>query len=137
MGAEPGMAAARPAGYHTFMQHRSPFWMILGALTGLIAVAASALGAHLHSDAATQRSIASAAQMNGWHALALLFCAVWPGGRWIHAAGLCFTVGMLLFCGSLYATALGRQWLFVAPYGGGLLMLGWVLLAAAALVRGR
>lgn len=119
------------------MQQRSPIWLVLGALFGVTAVAASALASHLHTDPATLRSLASAAQMNGWHALALLFCAVWPGGRWIHVAGLCFTTGVLLFCGSLYVAVLGLSWQAVAPYGGGLLMLGWVSLAVAALARDR
>jgi len=59
------------------------------------------------------------------------------GGRLAHAAALAFALGMVLFCGAVYAqgftgTSLGP----VAPTGGTLLMLGWLLLGLSAL-RGR
>ena len=119
------------------MQQRSRIWVLLGAVFGLSAVGASALASHWHADAGTLRALASAAQMNGWHALALLFCGLWPGGRWVHVAGLCFTLGILLFCGSIYATLFGYHWQAMAPYGGGVLMVGWAMLALAALARER
>jgi uncharacterized membrane protein YgdD (TMEM256/DUF423 family) len=73
--------------------------------------------------------------MQGWHALALLGTGLWaPRGGWLaDLAGAAFTVGMLLFCGALYT--LGVQGMAlggVAPTGGVLLMVGWLLLAASA-----
>ena len=46
--------------------------------------------------------------------------------------------GIVLFCGSLYAMCLFEwKWLGpVTPLGGAFLMVGWLLLAIAALRRG-
>ncbi len=113
-------------------------WVALGGLAGLLAVAAAAGAAHLPLDAGQLRAVASAVQMQGWHALALLACGIWgaQGGRLTHAAGAAFAVGMLLFCGTIYATAVGGPHLgALAPVGGSLLMLGWALLGLSALRR--
>ncbi len=71
-----------------------------------------------------------------WLILALLGTALLTprGGRFAHAAAVAFVLGMLLFCGAVYVlgiagVSLGR----VAPAGGSLLMLGWLLLGASAL----
>jgi uncharacterized membrane protein YgdD (TMEM256/DUF423 family) len=51
-----------------------------------------------------------------------------------NCAGAAFAVGLVLFCGAVYALALGGMRLpLLAPIGGSLLMLGWALLAASAL----
>jgi uncharacterized membrane protein YgdD (TMEM256/DUF423 family) len=118
-------------------------WIGLGALSGLGAVAMAAVAAHvLPTNAAphTAEILRSAIQMQGWHALALLACGLWAGrtgrlaSRLTNCAGAAFTAGLLLFCGALYALALGGIHLpMVAPIGGSLLMLGWALIAASAL----
>lgn len=113
-------------------------WVALGALAGLLAVAAAAGAAHLPVEAGEARAIASAVQMQGWHALALLGCGLWGarGGGLTHSAGAAFTLGTLLFCGTVYAGALGGPHLgALAPLGGSLLMLGWALLGLSALRR--
>ena len=113
-------------------------WVALGGLAGLLAVAAAAGAAHLPVEAGEARAVASAVQMQGWHALALLSCGVWGarGGGLTHAAGAAFALGALLFCGTVYAGALGGPHLGVlAPVGGSLLMLGWALLGLSALRR--
>ncbi len=117
------------------MNDKFRVWVAVGAVFGLVAVAAAAGGAHLAVDPAPARALASAVQMNGWHALALLFCGVWARGRLTHAAGAAFTAGTVLFCGSVYAGVLGVAVGPVAPVGGVLLMGGWALLAASALRR--
>jgi uncharacterized membrane protein YgdD (TMEM256/DUF423 family) len=41
---------------------------------------------------------------------------------------------LVLFCGAVYSLALaGVSWGFLAPTGGILLMIGWLLLGASAL----
>jgi uncharacterized membrane protein YgdD (TMEM256/DUF423 family) len=113
-------------------------WVALGAFAGLLAVAAAAGAAHLPVDAGQARAIGAAVQMQGWHALALVGCGIWGarGGRLVHAAGAAFAVGALLFCGTVYAGALGGPHLGVlAPVGGSLLMLGWLLLGLSAVRR--
>lgn len=119
-------------------------WIVLGALAGFLAVGMEAAAAHALAgrlDAAALALVRGADQMLGWHALALVLCGVWAERRrgWlIHLAGLAFALGILGFGGGLYALALaGTRLPSVAPAGGVLLMLGWLLLGASALRRPR
>lgn len=110
-------------------------WFGLGSLAGLAAVAMAAFAAHGISDAASARIVGSGVQMQGWHALALLAVALWvPRGGWLaQLAGAAFTVGLALFCGAVYSLGLaGVSWGILAPTGGILLMVGWLLLGASA-----
>ena len=72
------------------------------------------------------------------HALGLLAVAWasarWPGA-WVNAAGWLFAAGIVLFSGSLYLLAVtGARWLgAVTPLGGTCFILGWAVLAFAAL----
>jgi uncharacterized membrane protein YgdD (TMEM256/DUF423 family) len=114
-------------------------WIALGALAGLTAVAMAAYLAHGIADPTAQRIVANGVQMQGWHALALVGTGLWTpkGGRLADAAGLAFTLGLILFCGSVYSLALaGISWGLLAPTGGILLMIGWLLLGVSA-IRGR
>lgn len=113
-------------------------WIGLGGLAGFAAVAMAAVAAHVVAPDA-RGIVASGVQMEGWHALALIGTGLWEprGGRLADAAGFAFSLGILLFCGALYSLALGGVPLGpVAPAGGTLLMIGWLLLGASAL-RGR
>jgi len=79
--------------------------------------------------------VRNAVEMHGWHALALLACGIWAprGGRLVDWAGTAFALGILLFCGAVYALALlGLHLPMVAPIGGSLLILGWTLLGLSA-----
>jgi len=112
-------------------------WVGAGALAGLTAVAMAAFAAHgLEGDApAAREMVAQAVQMQGWHALALLFCGVWSArAGWLaDAAGAAFVIGLLAFCGGVYSLALfGTRLPNVAPTGGTVLMLGWLLLLLSA-----
>jgi uncharacterized membrane protein YgdD (TMEM256/DUF423 family) len=111
-------------------------WIGLGGLAGFGTVAMAAFAAHGIADPAAVRIVSSGVQMQGWHALALLGVGLWAprGGRLAHAAGAAFAIGLILFCGSVYALGLaGMSWGMLAPTGGVLLMLGWLLLGASAL----
>ncbi len=116
-------------------------WIALGALAGLLAVAFSAVAAHAlpaRLDPARLRMVESAIQMQGWHALALVLTGLWVertgAARLANLAGLAFSLGLVLFCGAVYALALaGIRLGPTAPTGGILLMLGWLLLGASAL----
>ncbi len=116
-------------------------WIGLGALAGLGAVAMAAAAAHALTglSPAMLRATDSGVQMQGWHALALVACGIWATlrpGVLVHAAGLAFALGTLLFCGAVYALALaGMATGPLAPIGGSLLMLGWLLLGASAFRR--
>lgn len=113
-------------------------WFALGALAGLGAVGLSAAAAHLRLDAATAAALRDAVQMQGWHALALLVCGV-RGGRWCNFAGWFFVLGLLFFCGAIYARVFGPGLPIsnVAPFGGVMLMVGWAMLVVAAFRRRR
>ncbi len=117
------------------------FWIAAGALAGLLAVALSAWAAH---GAAAQlaegqlQMLDRAITMQGWHALALFGTGLYARrrGGLAHLAGAAFLLGLLAFCGAVYALAifglsLGR----VAPVGGSLLMVGWLLVFLAAFKR--
>jgi uncharacterized membrane protein YgdD (TMEM256/DUF423 family) len=114
-------------------------WIGLGSLVGLAAVGMAALAAHgLEAlGLARLQMVRNAVQMQGWHALALLACGLWSGrggGGLANAAGVAFLAGLVLFCGSVYALAIGGARVGVlAPVGGTLLMLGWALLGLSAL----
>jgi uncharacterized membrane protein YgdD (TMEM256/DUF423 family) len=117
-------------------------WNFLGGVAGAGAVGMAAAAAHelpQRLDAHALEIVRSGVQMQGWHALALIGCGAWAArGGWLaQAAGVAFALGMLLFCGAIYALALaGISSGPAAPAGGMLLMLGWLLLAASALRRG-
>jgi uncharacterized membrane protein YgdD (TMEM256/DUF423 family) len=123
-----------------------PVWLMLGALNGLIAVAASAWGWHgLGGDDGARKmvEIASANQM--FHGLALLAIAA-LGSRGavrtrllLNVAGGCFVAGVLLFSGTLYWFALLAELPVrgAAPAGGVLLMVGWLALMGSAVIGGR
>jgi uncharacterized membrane protein YgdD (TMEM256/DUF423 family) len=116
-------------------------WIVAGAVSGFLAVALGAFGAHgLPRDTPAQALEwwKTAAQYHLAHALAQLFCGVmWRQGLRVDGAGWCFLAGSFVFSGTLYAMTLGApRWLgAVTPLGGLLLLLGWLLLALAG--RGR
>ena len=112
----------------------------LGALSGFIAVGAGAFGAHGLKARLTPDLLAvfdTGARYQMLHALALLAVAWavtrWPG-RAALASGWCFVAGTVVFSGSLYLLALTgvRSLGAVTPFGGVLLLAGWLLLALAA-----
>jgi len=117
------------------------FWLITGALAGLIAVGLSAWAAHglpARLEPTRISAVQNALTMQGWHALALLIAGLMAerGRALAHGAGAAFLAGMVLFCGAVWAGALSGQSLGpIAPLGGMLLMLGWGILALAALRR--
>lgn len=113
-------------------------WVGLGALAGLTAVGMAALAAHGLDGLGPARlgMVRDALRMQGWHALALLACGLWaPRGGWLaDLAGAAFALGLLLFCGAVYALAIaGAPVGMLAPVGGTLLMVGWALLGLSAL----
>jgi uncharacterized membrane protein YgdD (TMEM256/DUF423 family) len=119
-------------------------WVGFGAITGVLMVAMAAYAAHGLQTAspATISAVHSAVEMQGFHALALLFTGLWArrSGVLAHLAGVAFTIGVVLFCGSIYQP-LAPAYLHIphvpmaAPTGGIALMAGWVLLGLSALRR--
>jgi uncharacterized membrane protein YgdD (TMEM256/DUF423 family) len=113
----------------------------IGALVGGLAVAAGAFGAHaLRDHLAPERLVQYelAVRYQLYHALALLAvgwaAARWPGAT-VNAAGWLFVVGIVIFCGTVYALSFGSPRWFgaITPIGGLSLIVAWALLAWAAL----
>ncbi len=119
-------------------------FFILGTVFGFIGIAAGAFGAHLlrdNLDVELMNVFETAVRYQMYHVFALLLIA-FARRRYDHRAlfwsGWSFTVGILLFSGSLYALALtGIRWLgMITPVGGIAFLVGW-LLFAWGLWRGR
>ena len=115
-------------------------FFIAGAVSGFLAVAAGAFGAHALKRSLSPDMLAvfeTGARYQMYHALALL-AAAWAFSRWPGTlalwAGICFLAGTAVFSGSLYAWSLSgvRLWGAVTPVGGLLFLAGWLCLAAAA-----
>ncbi len=120
----------------------SKTWLVTAAILGGLAVACGAFGAHgLKARFAADDPMLShwetAARYQMYHALALLavglLAARYPS-RLLNLAGLCMTLGMVVFSGCLYALVLTgeRRLGAVVPIGGVLMIVGWALLAIAA-----
>jgi uncharacterized membrane protein YgdD (TMEM256/DUF423 family) len=115
--------------------------LTVGAVLGLLGVAAGAFGAHAVRERIGPDRLEdwrTAADYQLWHALATIasgFAAArWESGA-AAAAGWCFVAGTLLFSGSLYALALTdrRRLGAITPIGGLLLLAGWALLVYGGL----
>lgn len=125
------------------MERRGRWMFPLGAVVALLAVATGAFGAHVLEPRLAPkalRSFETAARYQLFHAVALVIAGVaadrWPTLRSPRVAGVAFVVGLVAFCGSLYALALGSPRAFgaVAPVGGIAFMVGWGALAVAGVV---
>jgi uncharacterized membrane protein YgdD (TMEM256/DUF423 family) len=110
--------------------------LVLASLMGACGVGLAAAAAHITSAAGLE----SAANLLLFHAAAVLGAAslishtlLWrPLGL---AAMLCFVAGGALFAGDIAMRAFAGDRLFpmAAPTGGTLLLIGWIILAIAAL----
>lgn len=107
---------------------------VLAALSGALAVAAGAFGAHGATGQAAEW-LRTGGQYQLIHAVATLV-AVQLGAR---GPAWCFVAGSALFAGTLYLMALGcPRWLgAVTPIGGAVLIAGWLWLAWAVARRDR
>lgn len=115
-------------------QHVLP---IVIAIAGASAVLLGAWGAHgLHGvlDARHLDVWHTAVRFQFWHALALAVATLIPGQSRARSVALwAFAAGIVLFCGSLYALALGAPSTtgFVTPFGGLIFVAGWIALGVA------
>lgn len=122
----------------------------LTAFLGFTAVALGAMGAHAVKDLVLE--LPDAADRLGWwevgaryhliHALAVGLVAVLSAhvtSRFPNIAAGLFTVGIILFSGSLYVMALTgvRTLGMVTPFGGLSFLAGWVALGFGARGLGR
>ncbi len=126
------------------------YWIVLGALSAAIAVAAGALGAHFLKDLVKRDLLSSdqlasfetAVRYQMYHSLALVLVGLllerWTGGL-LQAAAIAFGIGIVLFSGGIYG------WLYtgfkplvhIVPIGGLTWIVGWMLLAIGSLLAGK
>ncbi|MGK0440240.1 MAG: uncharacterized membrane protein YgdD (TMEM256/DUF423 family) [Pseudohongiellaceae bacterium] len=121
-----------------FLKIMAKTFLIIAALNGFLAVALGAFGAHALKNKSPPDLMAvyqTAVQYHFYHVLALMLTAMllmqWPDARWLKISGYSFTVGLIIFCGSLYVLAFsGIRWLgAITPIGGVAFMIGWLALA--------
>lgn len=124
------------------MTPRNAF-LLSASLNGFLGVAAGAFGAHALKSRLPADLLAvfeTGARYQLVHAVALLgvaWLAEASPGKLPRTAGACFTLGTLLFSGSLYALAFSgvRALGAITPLGGVALLAGWALLGVAAVRR--
>ncbi|ARN74185.1 DUF423 domain-containing protein [Oceanicoccus sagamiensis] len=114
--------------------------LMIAALSGLLAVAIGAFGAHGLKGRVTTDLMAvyqTGVQYHFYHTLALLLVGIlmlqFPQESLLSWSGWLFVVGMIIFSGSLYVMALtGIKWLgAITPIGGVAFIAGWLSLAIA------
>ncbi|WP_372779925.1 DUF423 domain-containing protein [Litorivivens sp.] len=116
------------------------FFLAASAISGFLAVALGAFGAHALKQRLSADMLAvyeTAVQYHFYHTLALLAVAVLMvgGAQGLKLSAVLFLVGTVIFSGSLYALALSGVKVLgaVTPIGGLCLLAGWACLAYAAI----
>lgn len=122
------------------IQNTRSIWLALASLLGSLAVALGAFGAHglekILEPAMLQR-YHTGVEYQFYHSLALLGVGLWfkmaPSKR-LSYAGLMFTLGIILFSGSLYVYALSgiKTFGMITPLGGVAFIAGWALMLYTA-----
>lgn len=134
------MAGFVRAGIRTMRAPVTSRVALLVGLAGASAVLLGAFGAHALRgvlDARGSELWRTAVDYHVWHALALAVAVGLGRGRSGRLAAAAFTVGIVLFSGSLYALALGvPRWVgIITPFGGVAFILGWLALGWALRTR--
>ncbi len=116
-------------------------FILLGSLSGFLAVVLGAFGAHALRGRLSPELNAvyhTAEQYQFFHSLALLAIGLLalhlPTSGALRWAGWSMVAGVVLFSGSLYALAITgvRALGIITPFGGTAFIVGWILLAVAA-----
>jgi len=115
-------------------------WLALASANGFFAVAAGAFAAHGLQKRMSADLLAvfeTAARYQMYHALALLGVACLARaapGPGVTLAGWAFTIGIVLFSGSLYALCATnvRKFGMITPIGGTAFLIGWAALMWSA-----
>ncbi len=122
------------------MQSQKPLqWILIaGAIFAMGAVLIGAFGAHGLKQVLDSYSLGlidTAAKYQMYHAIALLVIGVMSAipkfsTAWLQRAASAFTLGIILFSGSLYLLAFTHvKWLgAITPIGGIAFILGWLML---------
>lgn len=117
------------------------YFLMIGSLSGMLAVMLGAFGAHgLEKlvDAKMLQRFHTGVEYQFYHSLALLIINIFyiqMKNKLINYAGHAFTLGIVLFSGSLYVYVLTgyKSIAAVTPVGGASFIIGWALVFIAAL----
>lgn len=128
------------------------YLVIFAGISGAIAVALGALGAHYLKSKVAEgvltgdnlQSFDTAVRYHIYHTLAIFGIALFSGKlnhKFLEHAANFFIVGLILFSGSIYILSTkslfgieGLRWLGpVTPIGGMVLITGWIMLFIAGL----
>ena len=128
----------------TDMPNQARALLSLAGLALLVATVGGAVGSHALTgiDARELQSFNTAVQFLFFHGLGLIAITLVGlrgiGGRWLWGSAWIMVLGALLFSGSIILRTLGAPGgiVAVAPYGGVLLMVGWLGFAASIWHRG-
>ncbi|MEC0232415.1 DUF423 domain-containing protein [Paenibacillus alba] len=118
-------------------------FLLLGSLNAFLSVALGAFGAHALKAKLTPDKLdvyQTGVHYHMIHAIALILIAVLSdkltnSSALVNASGWAIFIGIILFSGSLYALSLTGLKIFgpITPLGGVSFLVGWVLLAIAAM----
>ena len=115
-------------------------WVSIGAIFSGLSVMLGAMGAHSLKNVLTEKKLSefqTATEYMGYHVLALILvgiiCFQLPenGSKALKKVGILFTVGTLMFSGSIYILTFDGPRLFgpITPIGGLCFMAGWFIFA--------
>jgi uncharacterized membrane protein YgdD (TMEM256/DUF423 family) len=114
--------------------------LMIAALLGAAAVLLGAFGAHALRETLDEHALAiwhTAVEYQFWHVLAAIAVALLAregSSMCLRIAAIAYVVGIVLFCGSLYALALGGPRIVgvITPFGGVAFVIDWIALAVHA-----
>ncbi|WP_373602970.1 DUF423 domain-containing protein [Aggregatibacter sp. HMT-949] len=111
-------------------------WLLIAALSGFFCVALGAFAAHGLSHVLDEKALTwidTGLKYQIFHTLAVLVIALspWHEAKFARLAMLAWSLGILLFSGSLYTLAFGagKFLVWITPVGGTLFLVGWLCLA--------
>jgi uncharacterized membrane protein YgdD (TMEM256/DUF423 family) len=112
-------------------------WIIIASISGFIAVAIGAMGAHTLKPLMTPEGLANfqtTSEYHMYHSLALIGCGLlhphFNNHKFLKYAGITFCIGIILFSGNLYWLAItgSTPFHYLIPVGGAFFLLGWIFM---------
>ena len=115
-------------------------WISTGAIFSGLSVTLGAMGAHSLKNILTEKNLSAfqtATDYMGYHGLALILVGIVSlqlnesGAKTLKKVGILFTLGILMFSGSIYVLISDGPRIFgpITPLGGLCFMLGWFIFA--------
>lgn len=136
--------STQPTSVRTTSHASQRKFLIIAGISGALAVALGAFGAHALKTKLTPSSLDiyhTAVLYHFIHTLALLGVGLLlrEPSRWLTIAGWCFVFGILIFSGSLYILAITGITMFgmIVPLGGLGFIGGWLSAMMGAIAAGK